>query len=391
MTDFEELTWDEARFRASDTFGNLSTEIVSLDNSLGRSLAMDATAQCDLPPYETSAMDGWVTAGLGPWKILGDVKAGLPWVGTMQAGECIRIATGAVIPDGATAVLRWESAKQEGEFIIGEVENRKDIRPAALECTVGEILIIAGVRLSPTRVGLLAAAGYDEVLVYRKPKVAFLLLGDELIQKGVPTNGLVRDSLGIQIPGLLEQFGAEISYKGYIEDELISLVDKIRDLAESFDLIITTGGTADGPRDHMHAAIAQLSGEFIVDRIKARPGHPMLLARLTNKKGEQIPLLGLPGNPQSAVVALMTLGLPIIDGFAGRSLATLALVENTESISAQPDFNRLVAGRIVEGRFLPAQHLGSAMLRGLANSTGFGIFPGGDSPVGLLIRWLPLP
>jgi molybdopterin molybdotransferase len=395
MSSARELAWDQARSRAHKTFSTLPNEIVPLADSVGRVSAQDAFALFDLPLYKTSAMDGWVVRGDAPWEIIGEITAGVMWDGAISDSQCIRIATGAVIPEGAQAVLRWEDAVAEENNIRSrdskEIILGQDIRPAGLECKVGDVLIKAGTRLTPVQVGLLAAAGFDEICVTKQPRIALLLLGDELVLHGIPSNGLVRDSLGIQIPALVEQLGADVVVKEYVEDELQVLIRVVRAAVAEYDMIISTGGTADGPKDHIHAAISELNGKLIVDRVKVRPGHPQLLASIKSPTGQDIPWLGLPGNPQSAVAALMSIGMPVIFSLLGATLPELESFESDQELSTQEGFNRLVAGTLNSGKFQSARYLGSAMLRGLANSTGFALLNEGETKIGELVRWLPLP
>jgi len=246
-----------------------------------------------------------------------------------------------------------------------------------------------GTTLTPSLLGLLAACGYDEVRVVRKPRVALLLLGDELLLEGLPHSGRVRDSLGPQLPGWLDRLGADIVSTRYVTDELSSVIDAISQSLD-YDLLITTGGTADGPRDHIHSALESMKATLVVDRVRSRPGHPMLLAHIPHR-GNVIPMLGLPGNPQSAIVGLMSLGKPLIDALLGRTPSELQPVTTQDELTAPKDFTRLVLGNLVNGHFEIGEHLGSAMLRGLAASTGFAIVKAGTTPAGGDVRWLPLP
>ena len=391
MTVLQETPWHEARLTAAQNWHVLATEIISIADSVGRSLAVDCPALCDLPTYATSAMDGFAVAGLGPWHIVGEIKAGQPMTGKLLDGTSVRIATGAVIPEGTFGIIRWEVAEILDENLHGEVSEGQDIRPAAHECQQGDVLAIAGTVLTPGWVGLLAAAGYDEVVVFRKPRVALILLGDEIQLSGIPRDGLVRDALGPQLPGWLLRMGAEVISTQYVSDDLELVTTAVRKAIQSHDLIVTTGGTADGPRDHVHSAISALSGTLLIDRVKVRPGHPMLLARIQNEQGNKVPMLGLPGNPQSAIVALLTLGQPVIDALFGREPDNLPVIPTGDEISVPMDFTRLVLGNIVNGQFEMGGHLGSAMLRGLANSSGFAVADSGVTEVGALVRWLPLP
>ena len=386
MSALVEGSWDDARSIAATAFKALPFENISLSDSLGRTLAVDASALCDLPTYATSAMDGYAVCGQGPWKIVGEVKAGLPMKDALQSGTAVGIATGAVIPVNTLGVIRWELAQVNGQVLEGEVVADQDIRPAAHECMTGDILISAGTVLSPAMIGLLAAAGLDNVQVVRKPKVALVLLGDEIQLTGIPSEGLVRDALGPQLPGWLEKLGCEIVSTHYISDELDLVVQALKKACESADIIITTGGTAQGPRDYLHNALAHVNANILVDTVAVRPGHPMLLADIDGHA-----LFGLPGNPQSAIVALISLGQPVIDSMLGKSQQQLHNVKTHDELTAPPEFTRLIIGNVINGEFHVAPYLGSAMLRGLAQSTGFAVVTTRLTSPGQSVRWLSLP
>lgn len=377
-----EPSWDEARNEAANLCNHLGSISLSLNEAIDRIIALDAKPLVELPTYETSAMDGYVVAGNGPWKLVGEIKAGAPFKGVMKSGEALGIATGAVIPDGAFGVLRWENAKIEGDLVIGETTERKDFRPAGEEAKLNEILISKGSKLTPARIGLLAASGYDSIEVSIKPKVALILFGDEIQLSGIPKDGLVRDSLGPQIPAWFAKLGCEVISVQYVSDNLNETISTIDKVSNSADIVVTTGGTADGPRDFLHAAISALKGEMVVDKVACRPGHPQLLASVNGK-----PLIGLPGNPQSAVVALMTLGEPLINSMLGVPKKELPIISTQNTFEAQPGFTRLVLGTLDHGTFSAGQFLGSAMLRSLAHADGFAICTNPTTS----LRWLGLP
>lgn len=377
-----EPSWDAARAQASALFSAGSVQELKIAECADRVLAVDAPSLVPLPTYETSAMDGYVVAGEAPWKIVGEAKAGALFHGELRSGEALQIATGAVIPKGAFGVLRWEDAIVDGDFVSGKTSFRKDFRPAGQEAALNEILVKAGSRLSPGMIGLLSAAGYDTLKVYAKPKVALILLGDEIQLSGLPTNGLVRDSLGPQIPIWFERLGCEVAHIEFVPDKFDLTVNAIESAINKYDIVATTGGTADGPRDFLHDAIDKLGGKIVVDKVAVRPGHPQLLATIQGKA-----LLGLPGNPQSAVVALMTLGLPLINSMLGISTPDLPEVSTNDVFEAQPGFTRLVLGTLNGDHFQISEYLGSAMLRGLAHSDGFAVVT--NPPTN--IRWLGLP
>lgn len=377
-----EPSWDVARSTAAGLGKFLGSERVSIHSALDRILASDAISLVDLPTYETSAMDGYVVAGGKPWKLIGEIKAGEIFAENMNPGEAYLIVTGAVIPRGAFGVLRWEDAKVENGFVSGATSERKDFRPKGAEAREGEVLIDKGTSLKPGMLGLLAASGYDEIEVARKPRVAILLLGDEIQMSGKPENGLVRDSIGPQLPSWLRKLGCELVQVEYVSDDKSRTIEAINSASQAADIVITTSGTADGPRDFLHRAIEELSGSIHVDKVAVRPGHPQLLGEVNG-----IPLLGLPGNPQSAIVALMTLGAPLIDSILGRKSKPLPIIQCDEILEAQPSFSRLVVGSLNRGWFTPGTYLGSAMLRSLAHGDGFAVCT--NPPTTL--RWLELP
>ena len=381
----QEAHWEQARSEAYGSWKKLPAEKITISACLDRTLAKDALALVELPTYPTSAMDGYAVAGKGPWKIVGEVKAGAPMKGALKDKTAVKIATGSVIPENTFGVIRWEVATVDGDELSGEVKQGQDIRPEGLESKQGDVLAAAGTVLNPGLIGLLAAAGHDALEVVRKPRATIILLGDEIVLDGLPHDGLVRDALGPQLPGWLHRLGVEVIATEYVSDELQLVEKAFATAAKNSDIIFTTGGTADGPRDHVHAAIAALKGELIIDRVKVRPGHPMLLAHIN-----KVPLVGLPGNPQSAIVALLTLGQPVIDSLMGRKEAELNQIVTGDDIDVPEGFTRLVLGNIVDGWFEMGDYLGSAMLRGLAHSTGFGV---ADKSMeeGEMVAWLPLP
>jgi len=386
MSALMEGSWDTARDIASQAFSCAPAETIAIGSGLDRTLAIDAQALCDLPTYATSAMDGYAVSGSGPWKIVGEVKAGLPMTRHLNVGEAVGIATGAVIPHGTLGVIRWEIAKVHENLLEGEVFENQEIRPAAHECKVSDVIIQAGTKLNPAMLGLLAAAGFDSVDVMRTPRVALLLLGDEIQLTGVPSDGLVRDALGPQLPGWLARMGAEVVSTHYISDELNLVVRALEDACEIADIVITTGGTAQGPRDYLHNALESIQAEILIDTVAVRPGHPMLLARIKGKA-----ILGLPGNPQSAIVALMSLGAPVIASMLGQKPAELEWVKTRDELTAPPTFTRVIIGSLRDREFAVAHYLGSAMLRGLAHSTGFAVVTKSLTAAGESVRWLPLP
>ncbi|CAB4714443.1 unannotated protein [freshwater metagenome] len=381
-----EGSWDDARAIASNTFIQLKSECLPVALCIGRTLAVNAKSLVDLPTYATSAMDGYAVSGSGPWQIIGEVKAGLPMKTALESGQSVGIATGAVIPENTFGVIRWEVAQVDGNLLTGTVNKDQDIRPPAHECKAGDVIIKSGTVLNPAMIGLLAAAGFDEIDVVVQPRVALVLLGDEIQLSGIPRDGLLRDALGPQLPGWLVAMGAQITSTQYISDDINLVVKALKDSCEKADIVITTGGTAQGPRDYLHGALETITAEILVDSVKVRPGHPMLLAR----KGD-VAILGLPGNPQSAIVALVSLGQPVITSLLGQGPKILPTIITHDELSAPKDCTRLIIGNLIDGQFHVAPYLGSAMLRGLAHSAGFAVVTAPVTASGERVRWLYLP
>jgi molybdopterin molybdotransferase len=386
MSALIEGDWDDARLIAATSFLPLEKERLPVASCIGRTLYSDARALVDLPTYATSAMDGYAVAGTGPWQIVGEVKAGLPMKTALESGQAVGIATGAVIPENTFGVIRWEIAQVNGKELTGSVLKNQEIRPPAHECTAGDVIIDSGTVLNPAMVGLLAAAGFDAIDVVKKPRVALVLLGDEIQLSGIPRDGLVRDALGPQLPGWIVAMGAEITSTQYISDEFELVVSALKHASTRADIVITTGGTAQGPRDYLHGALDAIGAHILIDTVKVRPGHPMLLAH-----SGATAILGLPGNPQSAVVALVSLGQPVIASMLGHIQKPMAVVTTASELTAPEDFTRLIIGNLIDGQFHVAPYLGSAMLRGLAHSQGFAIVTKPLTGVGERVRWLDLP
>jgi molybdopterin molybdotransferase len=330
-------------------------------------------------------MDGWAVAGHGPWRIVGRALAGQRHPARLAEGDAIGVATGTALPDGTTAVLRREHGEvDENGVLRGLVSTGLDIRPAGEECRAGDVLIEAGALLTPIRLGLVAAAGHDAVTVVRRPRVRVLVLGDELLTEGPARDGSVRDSLGVQVPAWLRGWGCEVVGMERVADTTAAHAAALASCSD-VDLVVTTGGTAAGPVDLLHSSFATLGGHLVVDGVDCRPGHPMLLGAWEDQW-----LVGLPGNPHAAIAALMTLALPLLQALHGLPLPTLARVPLATRVGSRGTGTRLVACRLVAGAAEPCDHIGSGMLRGLANADGLAVVTG-QAEAGDVVEWLPLP
>lgn len=358
--------------------------------ALGRVTAADVCALTPLPPHPSSAMDGWAVSGSGPWTVVADVHAGQNAPRALTGGEAVVIATGAVVPPGATAVLRSEDGVMDGRGLLqGRVGERLHIRSTGEEATIGDVLVPAHAILTPVRVGLAAAGGHDDLSVVRRARVRALVTGDELLHHGLARDGHVRDSLGPQLPAWIEFLGAQVVGVAHLADSLDAHIDAIA-RADDVDVIVTTGGTAHGPVDHLRAALHASGASMVVDTVDCRPGHPMLLAAWESN-GRWRWLVGLPGNPQAAIAAMLTLGAPLLQALAGRPRQTLEAVGLHEDVSSHGAPTRLVACTLRDGVATPVAHIGSGMLRGLAIADGFAVVPGPRAIAGQRVEWVPLP
>ncbi|MFG2757731.1 molybdopterin molybdotransferase MoeA [Streptomyces wuyuanensis] len=385
--------WDEARAVASRAgrAGVLRTHRDPLAASLGRVLATPLTAFVDLPSFDTSAMDGWAVAGPGPWTVVsGDsgILAGQGEAESLVDGTAVQIATGARVPPGATAVIRSEHARTDGGGHLHarrQMIHGQDIRPRGQECRSGDQLLPAGTLVTPAVLGLAAAAGYDELHTVVRPKVEVLVLGDELLTEGLPHDGLIRDALGPMISPWLRALGAEVTGTRRVGDDAEALRRAVA--GSEADLVITTGGTAAGPVDHVHPMLRKVGAELLVDGVAVRPGHPMLLARLAPGRH----LVGLPGNPLAAVSGLLTLAEPLLRMRSGQATPAPYRASLRDEVHGHPQDTRLVPVVHRGDTVVPLHYRGPAMLRGIAAAHGLAVVPPEGGRPGDELEVLDLP
>ncbi|ROQ33051.1 molybdopterin molybdotransferase [Streptomyces sp. PanSC19] len=392
--------WPEARAVAARAGSTARAEReprrLPLGQALGQVLAEPLLALTDLPSFDTSAMDGWAVAGPGPWTVRAEtpVLAGHAPAAALAEGETVRIATGAPVPPGTTAVIRAEHSRTERTgaltgpglllHALRDVVSGQDIRPRGQECRSGDELLPVGTAVTPAVLGLAAAAGYDELPVPPRPRVEVLVLGDELLTAGLPHEGLIRDALGPMLGPWLVALGAEVLATRRIGDDAEELYAAVTGSAA--DLVVTTGGTAAGPVDHLHRVLDKAGATLLVDGVKVRPGHPMLLAALGGGRH----LVGLPGNPLAAVSGLLTLAEPLLAALGGAS-PTGGRAPLLEEVHGHPHDTRLVPVVRRAERLVPLRYNGPAMLRGIAVADGMAVVPPGGARSGQELDVLDLP
>ncbi|MDT0447389.1 molybdopterin molybdotransferase MoeA [Streptomyces johnsoniae] len=382
--------WESARATAFRSVRPLPPRRLPLDLALGHTLAAPLTALTDLPAFDTSAMDGWAVAGPGPWRLTAGepgLLAGAPAAGRLTDGEAVPIATGARVPEGATAVLRSERGTAADRRLRGpSPQPGADIRPRGQECRSGTELLPARTTLTPAALGLAAAAGYDQLAVRPKPRAEVLVLGDELLFRGLPHDGRIRDALGPMTGPWLAALGAQVMVTRRLGDDAEALHEAMS--TSRADLIVTTGSTAAGPMDHLRAVLARLGAHLLISGVAVRPGHPMLLAELPGGT----PLVGLPGNPLAAVSGLLTLAEPLLRALADRPAAAERHGRLTDEVRGHPEDTRLVPVELPEpDAARPLTYAGPAMLRGIAAAAALAVIPAGGARAQDRVRLLDLP
>jgi molybdopterin molybdotransferase len=297
-----------------------------------------------------------------------------------------------MVPAGTTAILRIEDSTVSDGQVSGQPRDIPEWREAGDEAAAGEELLPAGTPVTPAVLGLAASAGHDELLVRPAPRVATVVFGDELLVRGASGDGKVRDALGPQVPAWLSRVGAAAQPAVVpVPDTLDAHVRALREaLAAGADVVCTTGGTMHGPVDHLHAALKELDAAYVVNTVEVRPGFPMLVAALPGGRF----VAGLPGNPQSAVVALVSLVQPLLAGLVGQPVPALGTVRLGADVPGRGGHTHLALVRHdpVNGLAYPLAHNNSAMLRGLAQAVGFAVIaPGTTGTAGSTVPLVALP
>ncbi|MFD9405688.1 molybdopterin molybdotransferase MoeA [Streptomyces sp. NPDC059989] len=389
--------WPRARDAAVQAGAGVRprTHRVPLADALGEVLAAPLDALTDLPSFDTSAMDGWAVAGPGPWNVRagGGVLAGSDRPAPLADGEAVRIATGARIPADTTAVVRSEHCRESGTQLFADrpVLTGQDIRPRGQECRSGDLLLPAGSLVTPAVLGLAAAAGYDELTTRPRPRVEILVLGDELLTEGRPHDGLIRDALSPMLGPWLTRLGAEVIGTRRLGDDPAGAEALFQAVTTSAaDVVVTTGGTASGPVDHVHPVLARAGAELLVDGVAVRPGHPMLLARIGDR-AEGRHLVGLPGNPLAAVSGLLTLAEPLLRALAGRRRRPRYTATVQDDVPGHPHDTRLVPVQLSGEHAVPLRYNGPAMLRGVAAADALAVVPPHGARSGQDLEILDLP
>lgn len=293
-------------------------ERVALDASFGRVLAQRIDADADYPDAPRSAMDGFAVAAAstpGRFRVVGEIRMGHAWPSPLEPGTALHIPTGGVVPPGADAVVPIEDASFAGGMVtVGPAPAGANINPRAGDMHAGDAVLAAGTWIGGPQLGVLATLGVVEVPVYRRPVFAVISSGDELVAPGAqPKPGEIRDSNRYAVAGALRGMGVEPRHMGTVSDAPGALEAALRAALPECDGAIITGGSSVGERDLTPSAIAALGDPgVIVHGLRVKPGKPTVLAAIGPR-----PVIGLPGNPTSALVILEAVLGPVIARYVG--------------------------------------------------------------------------
>lgn len=303
----------------------LESETVPLRLAHHRVLARDIAALRTQPPFAASAMDGYAVRSADldigrPLRLIGEAAAGQGFGGSLGHGECVRIFTGAPIPDGADTILIQEHVRIEGETIIPthDTDRLRHIRPAGLDFKQGDVMLATGQRLSASSLSLVAAMGHPHCLVTRKPRVAILATGDELVQPGETCGpDQIVASNHFAVAAMVEALGGIAIDLGIAKDTHEALEAAFQSAEDQqADVLVTLGGASVGDRDLVQSSLAQRGMTLGFWRIAMRPGKPLIFGSLGRMR-----ILGLPGNPVSSIICAQIFLGPLIQSLSGDTTA----------------------------------------------------------------------
>jgi len=327
----------------------LPSETVALADAVGRTLAEDVRAIRDQPPYPASAMDGWAAAAAdipGRLRIAGESAAGTPFAASLAQGQAVRIFTGAALPPGADTVVIQEVATRDGDHVqLPATPLGQYVRPAGCDFHGGDPLLSHGAKLDAWRLSLAAAGGRGELAVARRPRVSFLSTGEEIIDPGqTPGPYQIFDAGTVALVALAGRWGAAATRLKPVGDNIGATVDAVR--AAECDLIVTVGGASVGDHDLVKPALARLGLELAVEGVNVRPGKPTWFGRLAD--GRRV--LGLPGNPSSALVCAELFLHPLLRAMQGAAPAVrLVLVRAAAPLPANGSREHWMRARLTHG------------------------------------------
>ncbi|MBM3469801.1 MAG: molybdopterin molybdotransferase MoeA [Armatimonadetes bacterium] len=391
---------DEARTRYAAVLrpGPRGTERVPLRAALGRVMAEDAVASTDLPPFDRSTMDGWAVrasdlAAAAPGRPVflrpsGEVHMGVAADVPVPPCGAVRISTGGMLPVGADAVVMQEQAtvEAEGLLVSRPVIAGENVVARGADIRAGELVLRRGWRLRPPDLGLLAGQGLESVLVFLPPRVAILATGDELVPAGAPlTPGRVRDMNTVALAGAVDAAGGVPTICGIVGDDRPAILAALRSALAGHDMLLVSGGSSVGEHDLAMEAIAALGPPgIVVHGIAVRPGKPTVLAAAGT-----VPVIGLPGNPVSALVIFDLFARPVLEAMLGLDpgsrpwgLVRARLFEALPSARVREDHRRVRLEQRPGGIWAVPLPAGSQILTSMVRADGIVVVPPGEQGLG---------
>jgi molybdopterin molybdotransferase len=359
----------------------------------GRVLAQDLVSTLDLPPWPNSAMDGYAIC-LADWTgeplpVSQRIFAGQA-PQPLAAGTCARIFTGAPVPEGADCVEMQENAVVHADERVSFTEPLRpdqNIRPQGQETTVGELVLAAGTRLGPIELGLAASLGRDRLDVIRRPRVAVLSTGDELIEPGLPLGpGQIYNSNRRVLCSWLKRMGCEVIDAGILPDDLEQTRSSLAGLS-AVDLILSTGGVSVGEADFLGIALRE-EGELALWKLAIKPGKPLTFGHFRG-----VPVIGLPGNPASTLVTFALLARPYLLRRQGVADVEPLRFDVPVGFTWSKPGNRreYLRGRIEQGKAIIYRNQSSGVLRSAAWAEGFvEVLEGTTLDIGDRVNFIPL-
>ncbi len=374
---------DEALRRIFDTISTITeTESIPIRETLGRVLATNITSEINVPSGRNSAMDGYAinasdlpSEGTNTLKLIGSSFAGKPSDIKLKKGECVRIMTGAILPEGSDTVVMQEIVEVSGDHVSIGIDTKpgSNVREAGEDLAIGDLVLEKGMRLTPADIGLLASLGLAEVHVFRKLRVAFFSTGDELRSVGeVLDNGAIYDSNRYTLYGMLARLGVDIVDMGVVKDDR-ELMDKaFMEATGKSDVLITSGGVSVGEADYVKETLLK-HGEVDFWKVAMKPGRPLTFGKLDSTY-----FFGLPGNPVSVMVTFYQFVQPALKKMVGErsTMPVMMKVPCISKLKKRPgrvEYQRGILEQDETGRMVVRKTgaQGSGILRSMADANCF--------------------